>query len=600
MSLLRLNEHEGKFLVLTYADIRRSPIFDSVWEVSCIVVNVADSDSGPLPIWIPIAEIGRYPVGSLVGRRPGKLVANSRRLTLQRFTYSGWSETTEDRHYIVELFQPRQTVRYDWNEPAASLLYGNDQAGSVIDARELFRFYCGNVGLLAATLLEAVHTETAPLDALVDPRETGWDGKDFVISPRRSFCGTGCVLQLALALSDEAMNALIGSGLHNVKRSALQGAIGVMTLNPQGPLDLIVEAETIDHRVGDKPSRKILAARRIISDLRPPTFRELIVRYPFAAYRDHDRALSPEGQDDAGGRDEAEEHGRTVTLDTRLTRGELPSTRTFRVGALGSRFGTAFPAWRGARIRYDYAAPSPARSDTTHARTVARDATVASTLPGTSSGTLVRVLHAPTGEQGLDPGPVRPRQVTPFITEEAIEVLEPRLVPAENLPLMMRTFLRAGVELLPWQDLAFSPNVPGLSGEALVYVMPPNWGGIARLAPDGRFRRMAALPLTFPHGFVWAVEIERRNPAEQFAIGLVAAHTDVSDELELLNNAVYEVSRRWGKARGEDPHGTWPDADYTDVKLGSVIHSRARAHHVNLADALLARSRHLLRPSTDF
>jgi hypothetical protein len=161
----------------------------------------------------------------------------------------------------------------------------------------------------------------------------------------------------------------------------------------------------------------------------------------------------------------------------------------------------------------------------------------------------------------------------------------------------LRTFFRAGVELMNWQDEALSPNIPHQAGDVVVYELPPEWGGIARTGAGGGPRRIGALPFAFENGFVWAIEIERRRPDEHLAIGIVSAIREVADEITLLNAVLHAVCRRSARKRGDDPRGTWPDAEFLDVRLASVRHTRERAHPINLATKLLERSRYLLRPS---
>lgn len=599
MSFLRLNELPGKYLLITYTQLRRSPIFNSLWEVGAAVVDVGAPDTPLDLVWVPVSEIGRYPVGSLIGARPGKVVGKKRRLSLTGLTYSGLSEPLqeEDVGYELDLFQPREHRTFSWPKSTCYLRYVSGRTSVLIDAQELFRFYCGSLGHLTPALLDAVHAPGNPLDQIINPRETGWDGDQLVIAPRRSFCGTAAVLELALILSDEALNTVTRTALHDYRRLSAAGDSAVVAMQPKGPLDLVVEVEAADLRSDSGRVRRELVVRRIVSDLRAPRFGELIVRYPFAAFGNSEVSEDPDPTEPPDGQDG------TVDLDTRMTKGKLPSLRAFRVGSVTGRFSSQFPGWRGARVRYDYAEPRDGKgsggSGAGGPRKGGTAASEVSDLPGTRSGALLRIVQVPSVNDEFVNTTPRPREPTDFISSEVVERLQPQIVSTAGLPLRMRTFLRAGVELMNWQAVEFSPNVPGAGGEAALLVLPPSWGGIARLTSDGRFRRIVALPLVFDNGLVWAVEIERRSAEEQFAIGLLAAQRDVADEVDLLNAVMCQVCRRSAQVRGADPRGTWPDAEFLDVRLASVIHSRARAHYVNLAGAILERSRYLLRPSTE-
>lgn len=593
VSFLRTNENDGKFMVVGYGPIRRSPTFDGLWEIHCGLLDVARQDP-PFAAWMPLSDISRYPIGSLLGKRPGKLVDTARRVKIlgaQKVEFG--EEARENRVYVVDLFQPRETVQHILERNSHIAVYGNGRDEVAIDIAEIFRFYCGGISLLVEPLLNVVVGEGSPIDLFINPGESGWDGNTFVIAPRRSFCGTGSVLQLALALTDPTVRALLQLEFHQMKEQLRSHPFALPRGVPSGPLDLAVVGEAIDFAADGVPSHRRFMVREIVADLRPPPFAELVVKYPFNAYEyedaDDDEQQNPDGKD---------RRREAVTGSTHLTKKEQPAPRPFRVGSTKGRFSSMFPAWRGAKVRYDFKGRIKVPRLRSRPAGGLKEAREASDLPGVSSGKLTRLMHAPKVTPDFL-GSVSPRRRVPvaFCDPEPAIFLVPQVVSSASLTPGLRTFFRAGVELMNWQDEALSPNIPRQAGDVVVYELPPEWGGIARTGADGGPRRIGALPFAFENGFVWAIEIERRRPDEHLAIGIVSAIREVLDEITLLNAVLHAVCRRSARKRGDDPRGTWPDAEFFDVRLASVRHTRERAHYINLATKLLERSRYLLRPS---
>jgi hypothetical protein len=593
VSFLRANENDGKFMVVSYGPIRRSPNFDGLWEIHCGLLNVARHDP-PFEAWMPLSDISRYPIGSLLGRRPGKLIDTARRIKIlgARKVEFG-EEALENRVFSVDLFQPRETVEHNLERNSHIVVYGNGRDEVVIDTSEIFRFYCGGISLLVEPLLNIAVNEGAPLDLLINPAESGWDGNTFVIAPRRSFCGTGSVLQLALALTDPTVTGLLRVEFHQMKEQLRLWPFAPPRAVPSGPLDLVVRGDSADFAAYDVPSHTRFMVREIVADLRPPPFSELVVKYPFNAYdydeADDDKQQNPQGKD---------RQRQAVTGSTRLTKKEQPSLRTFRVGSTKGRFSSMFPAWRGTKVRYDVKGRIKVPRPPPRPAGGVDEAREASDLPAVPSGKLPRLMHAPNvSPDFLGRAPTRRRVPVAFCDPEPTTFLVPRIVSAASLTPGLRTFFRAGVELMNWQHEALSPNIPHRSGDVVVYELPPEWGGIARKGAGKGPRRIGALPFAFENGFVWAIEIERRRPDEHLSIGVVSTAREVADQITLLNAVLHSVCRRSARNRGDDPRGTWPDAEFLDVRLASVRHTRERAHHINLATKLLERSRYLLRPS---
>lgn len=164
---------------------------------------------------------------------------------------------------------------------------------------------------------------------------------------------------------------------------------------------------------------------------------------------------------------------------------------------------------------------------------------------------------------------------------------------------MLQSFVRAAVELMNWQDFHYSPNAAEHAGVVRTLLLPTSWGSLATPDINGGRRRVIAIPLVFDHGFVWAIEIERFRRGECFSIGLANPHDSFTDPLGFLSDILFAVCRRQRKQRGSDPHGNWPNAQFLDVRMSSLIHTASRAHYLSLADDILQRSLLLLQPSTE-
>jgi hypothetical protein len=358
-------------------------------------------------------------------------------------------------------------------------------------------------------------------------------------------------------------------------------------------LKLTIDSERIEANLSDGSTRALDFVLRIVADHRPAQFDELVVCVPLAESNEEPmpKPIYRESSNDK------KQQG-PVTGDTWITRAQNASRRTFRIGAINSQFSNRFPDWKKVRVRVDRpAAKSGGDKKNLTLLGEGEPEKEASTSPGTRSGSKRRVAYVQANE--FEPPKTPPtRETTTFAPLFVPGMLSAISVPIPALPPMMRCFHRASTHLFSWHDMTVSPIVAAKAGEAVLFPMPPAWGGIARLSSRKFPRVISAIPLELDSGFVWAIEIGRRGNHEEFSVGL-AAPTEGDDRLQFLARVMCGVCARTATLRGEDPKGTWPDAYYPDVRFSHLVHTAARAHYINLAHAILARAHYLLRPDDD-
>ena len=82
-----------------------------------------------------------------------------------------------------------------------------------------------------------------------------------------------------------------------------------------------------------------------------------------------------------------------------------------------------------------------------------------------------------------------------------------------------------------------------------------------------------------------------------FAMGLVATR-EYDDGLSLLGRIMRAVCDRVGRRRDDDDlRGTFPRADFDDVRIEAISHREANWDGETLSQLMLARGQELLSPS---
>jgi hypothetical protein len=595
MSLLRLQELDGTFLIYQYGVIRRSPLFEHLFEIECMVRDLTEVGAPHSKLWIPLTEFAHHPVGSLVGRRAAKMVVSATKQRAKPFSITNnYLEFEASRTFAAKLFQPPQTVEVMMPPPCLAYLNDSDGGTSCITSSEMLRFYLSSCSALIDHLLLAKPDYVPPLTPFIDSKNSGWETERcLVLTPRREFLGRSTIFQLAIFLTDPELWTFVHWSLFRLRYELTNKpeTAPFMAMRDED-LKLTVETEHIHAKLPNGSTRPLDLVGRIVADHRPAQFDELVVRVPLSEEE------APMPRPPFGTSSTKKEPTGPVTGDTWIMRAQNASQRTFRIGATNSQFSRCFPDWKKVRIRVDRPATGFGgdKKNSTGSRE-GEPEKEASTAPGTRSGLKRRVSYVQADE--FEPSKTPPTfETTNFAPLLVPEMLSAISVPIPALPPMMRCFHRASTHLFSWHDMTVSPIVAAKAGEAVLFSMPPAWGGIARLSSRKFPRVISAIPLELDSGFVWAIEIGRRGNHEEFSVGL-AAPTEGDDQLQFLARVMCGVCARTATLRGEDPKGTWPDAYYPDVRFSHLVHTAARAHYINLAHAILARAHYLLRPDDD-
>jgi hypothetical protein len=599
MSFLRLHQTPGLFLLTAHGFAHKSPVFDHVLEVDCLLsVLTAKGYSNPT-LRVPLTDFAMYPIGSTFGTLRGKRMRGAiRKRSRRSITILKENELWHlDR--TIDVARSKIGGNFQAQLPSPHPVYMIEQSGGpqfgMLHAEPL-RFLSSGVSLLLDTIAAATTIRPTSEELFMTARESGLDGRELVLTPHRQFQNMNATMQMALMFSDPNLLLYFTFVYRNIRRAIAAGQDGLLGHNyfPE-PFDFTVETEKLVGQVHDGSRASIEICDRIVADHREPKFDELVIRVKRSKKDPQVEAL--QALEPPSGPEEPSEQPR-VNNETRILKYPRPGTKTVRLSSLNSTFTQRFPGFKRIKVRFDYEFdPNQTHHPMPHKKFVKVDAPEASTGNPKPGGLLPRVVSGDIPEFDTTPfePPVVDAHFLPVVTEACVQ---PVVVSINNLPYLMRNFLLAAYNLENSTAHELLPDIPCAPNEAMLFELPLEWDGFSALDKQGMPRMIAATPLRFDDGITWVIEILRRNSREQFAIGLCSPK-DFDEPVSFLSRVMFAVSERVGKPRLQDVAGTWPRATYRDVKFDTVIHSAARWHARNLAEVLLARAHSLVAPELD-
>lgn len=238
MSLLRLQELDVAFLVYHYGGVRRSPLFEHLFEIECIVLDLTEDGTPYSKLWIPLTEFAHHPVGSLVGRRAAKVVGSMTRRRAQPFVISdNVLEFESSRSFAAKLFQPPANAQVTLPQRSVAYLNDSDGGASGIPSNEMLRFYLGSCSGLVDHLLLAKLDFVPPLDPFIDTANSGWEtDRRLVLTPRRDFLGRSTIFPLAMFLTDPEIWTFVHWSLFHLRQqlSKTSQTVPFMAMRDEG------------------------------------------------------------------------------------------------------------------------------------------------------------------------------------------------------------------------------------------------------------------------------------------------------------------------------------------------------------------------------
>lgn len=592
MSFIRLSREPGFHYLAAHTFFEQSPTYDHVLEAQCAIQSVTETGLSVSPLNVPLADFATYPIGSVFGHAKASIkpAAGRRRINRTILLNQGFESWQSDRCVEVRSLRPNGR----WQMPVAQTLpvlinHDHRERRLGVAHGEQFRFICSSMSLLLDTISFLSLAFGDDLSgAFVDAGESGIDDDGtLVITPRRAFQNVTATLQIALLMTEPALARYLATLFADFR---LRLAIGELAMPGTKPLvepsECSIEVEPIEVVLENGNSEKVDYCDRIVADHRKPQFKDIVVRVRSSRADEQIemiRALMT-----------LEERERQrINSSTQVGRYPNSSTKPIRLARLAAEFGRLFPAFGPVKLRFDREYVRPNSPQTLQRikwnevaaplATVTSDSGGSDKIPNVRSGPVeTRVFKRPTVSERFlcfsdDPG------------------LIPVIVQLEAMPPFMRAFLEAAYHL--YDDIAQNllPPIDLSRGEELLFELPESWGGLAQRNDEGLARYVAAFPLGFDHGIVWAIEILRRHRRDQFAIGLCAPF-EHDDGLAMLGRIMRAISDRVGRRRDGDVPGTFPRADFADVRIDSILHNEARWDAETLSQVLLSRSQLLVSP----
>ena len=432
-----------------------------------------------------------------------------------------------------------------------------------------------------------------PIESMfLDLAESGMEGDGtLVLTPRRAFQNTTATLQIALLHSEPALATYLKTMFANLRlqianrQPAMPGQVYL-----HEPAQYGIESEIIRVTHEDGRREEVEFCDRIVADHRAPKFKDIVVRIRSSRADEQIETLqelmTPE-----------ERERQRVASSTKIVRYPKSTNQTVRLGRLISEFQRLLPKFAPVKVRFDREFTTTTTPRQTK-RVVPSEfiAPLASTAPAGTGDEMPSVQSGPIERKPFE----RPCIASRFLAPSDDPGLIPVIVSMENLSPLTREFLMAAYYL--YEDIAHDmlPDIALGRGEDMLFQLPEAWGGFARADTNGRSRYIAAIPISFDHGTVWAIEILRRIEREQFAMGLVATR-EHDDGLALLGRIMRAVCDRVGRRRDDDDlRGTFPRADFDDVRIEAISHREANWDGETLSQLMLARGHELLSPDGSF
>ena len=547
---------------------------------------------------VPLADFAAFPIGSTFGRLKTRVKYPSRRKRsnceiLLSHEFERWETerfvTLRPRAALQDLTIPlpsTQTVLINQTE-------GPRRLG--ISHGEQFRFTCSTMSLLLDTLsmLGSYGIGDKPIESMfLDLDESGLEGDGtLVLTPRRAFQNTTATLQIALLYSEPALATYLKTAFATLRlqianrQPAMPGQVYL-----DEPAHYAIESEAIRVAHEDGSREDVEFCDRIVADHRVPKFKDIVVRIRSSRADEQiemlQELMTPE-----------ERERQRVGSSTKIVRYPKTSNQTVRLGRLQSEFQRLLPKFGTVKVRFDREYTTTKEPHETK-RVVPSEvvAPVSSTAPAGSGGDMPSVQSGPIESKPFE----RPSVSARFLAPSDDPGLTPVIVSLEGLSRFTHEFLMAAYYL--YEDIAHDmlPDIALGRGEEMLFQLPEDWGGFARADANGHGRFIAAIPIRFDNGVVWAIEILRRSTGEQFTMGLVATR-EYDDGLAVLGRIMRAVCDRVGRRRdGEDLRGTFPRADFEDVRIEAISHIEANWDGETLSQLMLARGQLLLSPERNF
>lgn len=596
MSFIRLSREPGFHYLVEHAFIERSPVFESVLEAQCVIQSVNNGRTTIAPLNVPLADFATYPIGSVFGNAKTIVKRSSNRRRSLRPLLLNQAFESWKADLSVEV-RPKNGGRR-WMMPLPTnhpvlLSEGDNGRRFGMAFGEQFRFVCSSVSLLLDTISLTSFAPESPLEsAFVDTAQSGIDDDGtLVITPYRAYQNVTATLQVALLMSEPTLANYLKSAFLDLRLRIAQGQPampGMIRLAELCQCTIESEPVTIVNELGAR--EKVELCDRIVADHRKPKFKEIVVRVRSSRADDQIdqlRALMlPE-----------EKERQRVASSTKIVRYPQSSTTPTRLARFQSEFGRLFPGFGAAKIRFDREyVPSNTHRSAREAKRIDFVAPIASTSPPGGDPKIPNVQSGPTEIKPFERQSVSGR----FLATSDDPGLTPVVVALASMTPMMRAFLEAAYHL--YNRIAHDqlPSFDLTRGQELLFELPASWGGFATASVDGTPRLIAAFPIRYEHGIVWAIEILRRHAREEFAMGLCAP-LEHDDGLSMLGRIMRAVCQRVGRKRDDDLHGTFPRADYDDIRIDNVRHSEKRSWDAEtLSEVLRSHAYHLLAPSRRF
>ncbi len=592
MSFIRLSREPGFHYLAGHMFMQASANYDHMIEAQCIIQSLTKSGISFAPLAVPLSDFAAYPIGSTFGQERVLVNCSPARRRSNRRVQLGEDAELWHADRSIEIRPRHSSHRFTLPlAPEHTVVLSREGDGPRLGLphAEQFRFFCASVSLLLDTLSMISLAPTSPIESMfVNRAESGIDENGtLVITPFRPYQNVTATLQIALLLSEPAIIEFVRARFLDISLALARGreALPGRTPFPEA-CDYTIESERLIVGLKDGSREDVEFCDRIVADHRLPKFKEIVVRVRSSRADEQIERVNAllEAQDGQVSR---------FTSSTKITRYPRSSTRTIRLARLQSEFGRLFPAFGSLKVRFDREYVSTASPGSSRPRKLQPgeiSIPLASVGPPGGPVDRPRVLTVPTDTVLFE----RPTLSERFLADSAEPGLTPVIAQLEHLPPLQRGFLEAGYYLYDNTAHDLLPHVELSRGEELLFELPDAWGGFAARGPAGHSRLIAAIPIRLDHGIVWAIEVFRR-PREQFAMGL-CAQIEQDDGLNFLGRVMRSICNRVGRKRGDDPYGTWPRANFLDLRIDSVRHSETRWEGETLAQVLLSRAHLLLAP----
>lgn len=597
MSFIRLQREEGFHYLAAHTFMRSSPSFDHVIEAECAIQSVTDRGATTAPLRVPLSDFATFPIGSTFGRSRAHVTRIAKRRRSRRDILLGnmFEAWRTDRQVEVHQKNPQRRWRLPLVSSETVLLDTIDPAARLgMTHGEQFRFLCSGVSLLLDTLSMISLAPNASIASMfVDAGESGIDEHGtLVITPHRAFQNLTATMQIALLLSEPTIAEYLRTSFLSVKRDLLAGRDAIPGRMPFGEAaSYTIESERIGVLREDGSVESVEFCDRIVADHRRPNFKDIVVRVR-RSKADPIIEMIEELKT-------AEEKERErVTSSTKVVRYPQSSGKTIRLAQMLSEFSRLYPSFAPTKVRFDRETTvSDFHASARKVIWIESELPLATTAQGGGGPAPVpKVETGPTVSRPFE----RPTVGEHFLAATDVPGLTPVTVAWEQMPSLMRSFLEARIYLDDVMAVHLLPSVDLRRGEDLLFEVPASWAGLASIDRDGRPRLIATAPLVVNQGLVWAIEILRRNEREEFAIGLCSPRVH-DDGLSFVGRLLRSICERTNRRRGEEVPGTFPRAEYLDVRIDSVIHrGGALWDGQSLSQVLRSRAHLLLAPDRSF